>query len=137
MQNDIINRLISVPFVEGGSDYSGMDCWGFVREYFKLNTPSVILPNINIHCGIADSEQIGVFVNRYKSNFIKVSTEVFPSIIVIKYNDPIYANHVGVFLGGNKFIHTRRKVGVSIDSIDSPAWRRKIEGYYIYKEGTI
>lgn len=134
MYNLLISKLIPVPFVEGGRDLNGLDCWGLVVEGFKILNPSLHLPEINVHCGINSSNEVGDEITKEKQFFKKVDSSYSPSIIVIKHNDPIYSNHVGIYMGDGKFIHTRRKIGVSVDSIESPAWRRKIEGYYVPEE---
>ena len=125
-----VEELIGIPFVEGGRDKSGLDCWGLVTLIYSYVFPDFILPDINVHCGISESKEIDNVASFTKSNFTKTDKELY-SIILIKHNDPIYVNHVGVYLGGSKFIHTRKKIGVNIDTIESMAWKRKIEGYYI------
>ncbi len=37
---------------------------------------------------------------------------------------------MGVVIGPDRFVHVRRASGVTIDHLSSPAWRRRIRGYY-------
>ena len=41
-------------------------------------------------------------------------------------------NHTGVYVGNGKFIHIRENVGVCVDRVNSPAWKKQIEGFYEY-----
>lgn len=136
MYDELIKELIGVPFVAGGRDRkTGLDCWGLVMEVYKIMKPSVTIPDVNASCVKEDSDEVEMCFLSEKESYIKAEPKTPLSIMGIKHNDPIYVNHVGVFLGDNKFIHTRRKVGVAVDSVESMAWKRKIEGYYIPREG--
>jgi len=42
-----------------------------------------------------------------------------------------FFNHLGVYIGKGKFIHTYAKAGgVVIDRVNSPFWKNRIKGYY-------
>lgn len=124
------NDLIGIPFVDGGRDpRKGLDCWGLSLEIFRRH--GIKLPDYKIAC--EDASRIDQEVTAERPYWLKcVGGELpVPALVVIKFNSAIYCNHTGVFIGGGRFIHTRERVGVNIDRIDSPAWRRMIEGFYI------
>jgi cell wall-associated NlpC family hydrolase len=56
-----------------------------------------------------------------------------PCILAIRFGVPKgVVNHTGCYIGDGKFIHIRENIGVCVDRLDSPAWRRVIEGCYEY-----
>lgn len=129
----MFSHLIGIPFIPGGRTLDGLDCWGVVIEVFKITSPDIIIPEVNVSYNDG-SFAINNEADIIKNSFIKIISPKIPSIMAIKHHDPIYINHVGVYIGEGKFIHSRVKTGVIIDRVDSPAWKRKIEGYYIPKE---
>jgi len=52
-------------------------------------------------------------------------------LVVFKFNEPVYSNHIGVYLGGCWFIHAREKTGVVKERLDSSYWQRAVQGFYI------
>jgi cell wall-associated NlpC family hydrolase len=124
--------LIGIPFKDGGRDAAGFDCYGLVMEVYRRNgidLPEYFAPAL-------DSEAVSNQISQAKTLDIwqrASSTEPpFLSVMAIRFNSPL-CNHTGVYIGDGRFIHTRERIGVSIDRIDSPAWRHRIEGFYIYK----
>jgi hypothetical protein len=55
-----------------------------------------------------------------------------PSVVAIRFNSP-FVNHVGVYIGGGRFLHTREKTGVVAERTDAPYWKHRIVGYYTCK----
>lgn len=138
MQPFEVTELIGVPFVDGGREVtSGLDCWGLVLEIFRRH--GIRLPDYKISaddceriaCAIEEEQETGKWI-RHEYPAVPV-----PAIIVLRYNKPTIWNHTGVYLGGGRFIHTREKVGVVIERVESPMWRRRIEGFYTPKQGWI
>jgi len=125
------NDLIGVPFVDGGRDKkTGFDCWGLALEVFRRH--GVSLPDYKIGCTESSVINSEININRPFWKHIDEMEEIpVPALVVIRFNTGTLCNHVGVYIGGGRFIHTRLKIGVNIDRVDSPAWRRIIEGYYI------
>ena len=110
--------LIGVPFKNHGRDVkTGLDCYGLVME---------VLEKIS---GIIDGE-------RAKENIWKKCDRAdlpVPCILAIRFGVPKgVVNHTGCYIGDGKFIHIRENIGVCVDRLDSPAWRRVIEGCYKY-----
>lgn len=125
------NDLIGIPFLDGGRDKKGFDCWGLSLEVFRRF--GVGLPDYKIGC--IDDSKIDGNINKQRCFWDRVeSLEIpVPALVVIRFNSGALCNHTGVYIGAGRFIHTRQKVGVNIDRIDSPAWRKIIEGFYIPK----
>lgn len=133
MPNELkIYDLIGVPFVNGGRTVEeGFDCWGLCLEVFcrmgkELTDYRVSCYDFEAAFASFDSERAAWIRHEWPD----VPT---PSVVAIRFNTP-NVNHVGVYVGDGKFLHTREKTGVCIERADSPAWRHRIEGFYTQKE---
>lgn len=122
----MLTDLIGIPFVDGGRDTAGLDCFGLAMEVFRRY--GIELPDYRIPA--FDSNAIFSQYQAVKSNYIEVSGELpIPCLIFLRFNSTV-GNHVGVFLGNGKFIHARQKTGVCIERLDHPAYRHCIIGFY-------
>ncbi|GMB00240.1 NlpC/P60 family protein [Pelosinus sp. IPA-1] len=123
-----IDKLIGKPFVNGGRGPDSYDCWGLVCEVFKMY--GIELPDYKISC--EDVSLIDGEINEQRNRWCRCEGEPpVPALVVMRFNQAVFCNHTGVYIGDGRFIHTAEKMGVHIDHIDSPAWRRKIEGLYV------
>ena len=126
--------LIGVPFVNRGrSKDVGFDCYGLVKEVFKRYGHDIPEYDNQYHyddmCRV--NELINGNVKKYPWKEIKEPKE--PCLIAIRFGSPDgVVNHTAVYIGNEMFIHTRAKIGVNIDRISSPAWRKVIVGFYEY-----
>lgn len=124
-----IDKLLGKPFVNGGRGPDNYDCWGLVCEVFRMY--GMELPDYKISC--EDVSRIHNEIDVQKQYWSRCETGEIPTpaLVVLRFNQAIFCNHTGVYIGDGRFIHTAEKMGVHIDRTDSPAWRRKIEGFYI------
>lgn len=111
---------------------SGLDCWGLVRIVF--GRCGVQLPDFPISC--MDVPVISGEIERQRPAWERIEPTglVVPALVVMRLAQVVMVNHVGVYVGDGRFLHTERNKGVHIDRIDAPWWRRHIEGFYIPKE---
>ena len=127
-----INDLIGVPFKDGGrSKETGFDCWGLVKEVYRRI--GIDLLDFDIGCQEASLINSAIECQRQFWENVSNPNDHIPCLIVMRFNQAYFLNHTGVYLGGGLFIHTRERLGVNIDRVDSPAWKKLIEGYYCPK----
>ena len=127
--------LIGVPFKNRGRDVkTGLDCYGLVMEVFKRfgkNIPEY-------HEDFNNVEKVNALITSktaIKTNWAKVDRLAMPvpCLIAIRFGvPPGMVNHTGCYIGNGKFIHIRENIGVCVDNVHSPAWRKVIEGCYEY-----
>ena len=127
----MITELIGVPFKDGGRDYKdGLDCYGLAKEVFKRY--GITLPEFTVCC--EDSDRIDGTIAEQRPLWVRCGEDKnlpVPSLVVIRFNQAVFCNHTGVYIGNGMFIHTRQKIGVNIEPIDSLVWKRRIEGFYV------
>ena len=124
--------LIGVPFQNRGRDCEhGLDCYGLVKEVYKRH--GIDIPEYDADYN--DMERINELIegNTQGYPWRELAEPKVPCLIAIRFGSPVgVVNHTAVYIGGGKFIHTRECVGVCIDRVSNPAWRRVIVGFYEY-----
>ena len=124
-------ELLGVPFVDGGrSAERGFDCWGLCIEVFRLLGEP--LTDFQVSCNDVEGAFASFEVERLNWVRHHWPHAPAPSVVAIRFSSDL-VNHVGVYIGNGKFLHTRQKTGVVIEQADSPAWRHRIEGFYTLK----
>ncbi len=111
-----VEGWIGTPYRYGGNDKSGVDCSGFVTAVFRdfYKTP---LKNRR-------SQDIYDEVAPISKSQLREGDLVF---FKIKHSR---IDHMGIYLGNQKFVHASSSRGVIISSLESPYYER-----YFYKAG--
>lgn len=129
---------IGKPFEQDGRGPDSYDCYGLTKEIFAR-----FGKNIGEYwCLVEDKEQINKLFRRaiktkWRQVDYKHGEEIpVPALVALRFNAPAgVVNHTAVYIGEGRFIHIREKIGVCVDRLDSPAWRKQIVGIYEYTGG--
>lgn len=126
--------LIGKPFEQDGRGPQSYDCYGLTKEIFNRYGKQID----EYWCCVENKEKINAIYrgavsgSKWREVDYKHGEEIpVPALIGLRFNTPPgVVNHTAVYIGDGKFIHTRERIGVCVDSINSPAWRRQIVGIY-------
>lgn len=107
-------KYLGYPYVYGGMSPSGFDCSGFVNYVYKL-------------CGYSMSR---VASSIYYNNGTHVDkANLQPGDLVFFSNSSESIGHVGIYIGGNQFIHASSStVGVIISDLNSSYYQSHYVG---------
>lgn len=125
-----LNELTIIPFVDGGRDESGVDCWGCVMLAYKILTGKD-LPDFKV--GAMNVRKIFAIVNHQDAfgDWVQVDGPSRGVVVVIK-NHPEFVNHTGLCIDDKNFIHSMKKMGTVVDRLSSILWKNRIHAYYRY-----
>jgi peptidoglycan endopeptidase LytE len=104
----IASKYLGTPYVWGGTTPKGFDCSGFVRYVYQQNGMELPRTSGNMY------NSIGTPVTNLQSGDL------------VFFADRKTIDHVGIYIGNNKFISAASK-GVRIDSLSSQ-WGNKYVG---------
>jgi len=103
---------LGTPYVWGGKTPSGFDCSGFVSWAFA---------------------QAGISIPSSTSALAGVGTKVSPSNMqpgdIVFFNTYKTNGHVGIYLGGGKFIGAQSSTGLAVADMSSGYWADKFSGH--------
>ncbi|KYG91172.1 C40 family peptidase [Metasolibacillus sp. FSL H7-0170] len=107
-------KYLGVPYAYGGTTTRGFDCSGYVRAVFS-DLGITTLPRTS-----ASMYSVGTEVSK---------NDLIPGDLVFFNTSGSGISHVGVYLGGGKFIHSQTNIGVSVTDInDKWYWGNRYVG---------
>ena len=122
--------LIGIHFVDRGRDRNGMDCWGLALAAMRHFGKDV--PDFDVSC--FDTLSIHAIYDGQRARWAWQKVEIpEPGDIAIMCLDPRYpemVQHVGVYIGNGRVIHTLKKRESHLIRIDDSYWSLKIVKYY-------
>jgi len=126
----LLSDLIGVPFVDGGRDLSGMDCYGLARETmrrFGYEVPDITVSafdTLGIHA-IYEGQRA-----RWAWRQIEAPEPGDLAVMCLDPKETQAVQHVGVYVGSGRVLHTLKKKQSHLIRIDDPFWSRKIRAWY-------
>ena len=129
----MIQDYIGKPFIDGGRGPDNFDCWGLVKyiyeKEYKIYVEDYFISALDT-LRVAETMATEKILKWEKINMPEESDLVTISMDFTRPRG--FVNHVGIYLGDGKFIHTRLKTGALIENINDIKWKSRIEGYYRY-----
>ena len=124
-----VHDLLGVKFVNGGRDVGmGLDCWGLTMEIYRRH--GVELPDFTVDafaCQIINQMAWEEIQSRKWEQVEEPKNGGVPLVVLMRIH-PRYANHVGVYIGKGRIMHTRQDTGAIISKCSE--LRSHIEGFY-------
>jgi cell wall-associated NlpC family hydrolase len=124
-----VSRYVGIPFVSGGRDFAGCDCYGLIRlvlsEEFGLRLPA-LASTYDACCTAEISPMFDAYVPLLQGE--RIAAPEAGAVAVIRVRG--LPSHVGVFVDGEYILHTLHKIGAHCTRIGSGFLRGGLEGIY-------
>jgi cell wall-associated NlpC family hydrolase len=125
------SRYVGLPFVSGGRDRRGVDCWGLVRLAYA-DVAGILMPS---HDTVAADDLHRVLRLIDKALLIPPwSTQVQRgserALDVVVMSDRKLPAHVGLVVEPGMVLHAQEASMSTIMRLDDPALRRRVLGIY-------
>ena len=123
-----INDFIGIPYLAGGRDFKGCDCWGLVTLYYR-EALGLELPDYKISpedFKIIDKKISGLWGG---SGYKRIDRPVENCLVLMRLgNFRGGINHIGIWKG-SKILQAYEKTASNLVTASSPLWRPMIKGF--------
>jgi len=100
------SKYTNIPYKYKGSDFNGCDCWGLVKLIMKEER-NIILPEF-WYGNFWKNDYISNNIKNTNVTIVDYPYQIFDGILF--YNqERKFANHMGLIIDENRFIHTYRE----------------------------
>lgn len=130
-------KYLALPFVDGGRDVRGVDCWGLIRLVY-LRELQIELPSYG-EIGALELARIAREMKRGAAGMAwRRVEEPMAFDIAAMSGNPVKAVaprsivHVGVMVDHARIMHVEPGSGVSVPALSHPAVSHRILGFYRY-----
>lgn len=126
-----MNRYIGIPFLDGEASYSGANCYGLVRLFYK-DYLGINIPELKVH---SDHSNVvwATYLKEIGEHWHNVDEPELYDVVAMAHNlsHPNIVQHVGMYIGNGKVLHTLNKIGSHISSIEE--LKPIIKGYHRWR----
>jgi cell wall-associated NlpC family hydrolase len=131
-----LDKYINLKFRYKGRDFSGVDCYGLVRLVLK-NERQIKLPEYEYsQKWYFEGKNYIVEIKNDSSNWSQISTDkINPFDVILFYSSPkrIIVNHMGVYIGEEKFLHVSENHNSMVDRL-SQHWISRVYAIMRYSK---
>lgn len=124
-----MNELVGIPYKFHGRDANGADCLGIVMMWYQKFLNITIPEYFYTHKDANDPCDKVIDAGKNDGNWVAVDKMDRGDVIVFRIRGK--ATHIGVFLGGNDFLHCIAGKNSCIERVD--AWENRIVKVYRWK----
>lgn len=130
-----VAAYLDIPFVEGGRDRSGADCYGLVRlvllEQFGIAIPRHSAGTCTDDLDKAARADIVARVQATLADCREIPRGQIAAGDMVLLRVDGRPLHVGIALGSaGVFLHTERDIGPHCDDWNGARWSRRVLGFY-------
>ena len=118
-----------IPFKKYGFTMDGLDCIGMVHLVAKDN--NIKIPIINFQY-FNNKELSSIFIDQMESDHWVETKRGKNVCVTFKICGRVC--HIGWMIDNDKFIHILEDSEVSIESLKSPTWNKRVYKFLMYKE---
>jgi len=128
------SKYIGLPYKHLGRDFDGVDCFGLLRLIYKEEL-DIVLPDYTDLKYSKDwyKKEDHIVENFQKYFYIIDRSEKVFDCIIFYLNSGFIANHCGVYISDDKFIHIYEDETSMISRL-SEFWIAKVYKHIRYKE---
>lgn len=123
------DKYIGLPYLENGRTEAGIDCWGLARVFYR-DQLNIDLPSYTDEYNGSHDPAVIEAISRYRENWEKTETPTIGDLCL--FNILGEPTHVGIFVGNNKFLHSREGRDSVIETLDNTKWKNRFQGFYKY-----
>ncbi|MER8786322.1 C40 family peptidase [Mesorhizobium sp. M0983] len=126
--------FIGLPFADKGRDWSGCDCWGFVRlvhaEHAGNDLPSYA------GLGAAERREIAGIVAREAQSALWLKVETPQALDILWFRRGRLDAHCGLYLRPGLMMHMVEEDCSKIERFDDGSpWQHRLTGVYRWRGG--
>lgn len=126
-----VSDMVGKPYVELAWGPDAYDCQGVVIEVSKRMKTPFIQQDFDITAP-TEFHEIYIYLESLSDYYQKQEQPEPGDLVPIYYPVQSIVSHVGIMVTKNQFMHSRARVGVTIERIDSVQWKKRIAGFYRY-----
>lgn len=122
---------VGLPFLSGGREGPGLDCWGLVRAVYR-DQLGVDLPSYGeIDAGETRRLTRAIETGAQEQATWRRVAEPQPfDVAVMRLPTGLRWGHVGIVADARHVLHSEKASGVALARMDSPMIRNRIVGYW-------
>lgn len=123
-----MNRFIGVPFSDNKESFDGANCYGLVRLFYREEL-SIIIPSLDVPSDHSN-RVFATFLKQISMHWNKVEEPDYGDVVAMSQNlaHPKIVQHVGVYIGNGKVLHTLNKINSHVSDIET--LQPIIKGFY-------
>lgn len=128
-----LNEYVGLPYVRGGRDRSGIDCWGLVRlvhaEQYGNELPSFA----DAYDLATERDRLAELIAQQKEAWHPVAEPRAGDVIVLRIEGA--ESHLGLVVEPGRMLHALSGAGSVIEPYASAKWAHRISGFFRYAPG--
>lgn len=127
------NDYVGLPYIRGGRDRSGIDCWGLVRLVHAEQLGND-LPSFAESYDIAtERDRLADLVAQQKEAWQPVADPLPGDVVVLRVEGT--ESHLGLVVEPGRMLHAMAGSGSVIEPYASAKWVNRVSGFFRYSAG--